>query len=457
MSSHFDFFKVAALRVLLGSTLLLSGCAKNVEFNRAISDLHETGLLQADSQKNIVRSYQDYSGDFYPTSPTQLSVDYKDGKASCVHRDDRRRTQKCEAASGQFPEYKVCETKCGCSCDTQQDLIVEDLAEQLIGALSSDTENLGQRTLVILIHGFNVTNAEGSYALTRDVIQTHLRNKQQPVYWQVNWDGMSITLTRFLQAWSKAQGNGPLVGLKMRRVMDKVLTRFPNTPVRIITHSSGAFVAASLLGNNSNALKMPGQLDLTDKNAQRNYCVNTFYFLQDHIKGHNGYPVPQSPDMRLGLLAPATPSNSFAVFLEESQCGNRITDEEGLLTRKLDLVLGVNDKDVAITKGILPSSAGGATTLGVNRNVQCLLKKGIDQINERHRNKHEIKVQFIDFSNSVANKNQTKIFYESHDLSAYLARDAMPVFLDALFGKPTDVVEDRSDRFDRRFDPCSKQ
>lgn len=385
--------KINSSLLIFIAALINSGCtAKNVYFNQAIYN-NQTHPPLGDS---IIRSYQDLEGDFYPDSIKIL--------AELGPYDESGRSNWAIAQQNRS----------------------SDKAKQIIKELKAISDTNKPRPLVILIHGFNVSNAEPEYSFARDTIKKYIGNDLQPVYWQVNWDGRDISFLKFRNAWAMAQASGPLVGLKMRGILSHILREIPETPIRIITHSSGAFVAASLLGNNSNALPL----------ASSGKCTNSYIIFCDNIENdyfENNFIIPHSNDMRLLMLAPATPFNSFAMLPTISGAKYQRKSNDGILTKKLTLIVGANKNDIAITKGFLPSSAGGATTLGVSfsdyKKLKPLLAEmAYDKVRPRYITSHR-----IDFSESKTYNETSFYLWDSHDFIVYLQREAMLDALNLLF------------------------
>lgn len=404
------------LLVLLFNT----GCsAPNVYFNKTIFDLNRSRIISNPHQKSIVRSYQDGDGNFYPDTVTDqfsFGVDLQVNK---------------------------------CGEDPVQETRANEKARQILEALKSGADSKSNSILVILIHGFNVPNAEDGYTLAREAVKFHLRGNENPVFWQVNWDGRQTKFLRYNNAWSGAQANGPLVGLNMRRVLKPVVEMSPSTPIRVITHSSGAFVAASLLGNNSNALPLAtdrvnastytseGTFEQTSMFSQEDTPLGCYAFFKKHIaddSSQGSFSVPQPSDIRLAVIAPATPFNSFAMLPTPPNFERQRRSQDGLLVKKLDLIVGLNEDDVAVTKGFLPSSAMGATTLGANLKEYFKLERALEDLALDPNRPREIKPYLVNFGNSATFNEESYIWWDSHDLSVYLKRDGMPKVLRYLFG-----------------------
>jgi len=382
-----NYIKILLITV---SIVFFNGCcSKNVYFNKQIYATKNNLVSQADN--GIIRTYQDRLGYFYPDDVSRSSSGLED-----------------ISYGNEYWE--------------KSQIKIETNLAKIINNNLDDPKS--QKTLVILIHGFNVKSAEPTYSYVRDIINSFNKWENGITYWQVNWDGMSGGFFSQTNAWKVAQANGPLVGLRLRGVLNQVIEKNPDVKIRILTHSSGAFVAASLLGNNTNALSLA-------KNCSGYYqffCLNI-----RETQSNKPYRVPQPKDLRLGLIAPATPFNSFAMLPTTPDSAYERGSYDGLLVKKMKLIVGTNSKDYAISKFILSSAFHGATSLGMGgQNCRNLLSglgdMRLDPINQRN-----IDAECINFAFSSTYNESEYIFWESHDLSVYLQRDMMPKFLKSLF------------------------
>jgi hypothetical protein len=212
----------------------------------------------------------------------------------------------------------------------------------------------GRRPLLVLLHGCNNTYPEArrSYHLARLVVQDRLP-ALKPVVLEIYWDALS---GHPLALWGTAQENSGRVGHGVRRFLAR-LDR--DIPVRVLTHSRGAAVICSAMEGND--------------------------------------PLPD--DVRLALLAPAMGPEDLAKTAGE---------------RRLRRVLvGINEDDPVLGKGVLPATWFGDTSLG------CSVEAFRDRVEPAFGDR----ARWIDFSAS-----------EVHDFKDWLLRRPfLEVLLPQLF------------------------
>jgi hypothetical protein len=190
----------------------------------------------------------------------------------------------------------------------------------------------GGRPLVVLIHGCNNTYPEArrSYHLAQLVIRERLP-ELRPVFLEVYWDALSGNP---FALWGPAQENSERVGVGLRRFLSAL---GEETPIRVITHSRGAAVICSALDGDA--------------------------------------PLPK--DVRIGLLAPAIGPDDLVKRVGEGRV-------------RLVLV-GINEDDPVTTKGIVPATWFGDTSLGCS----------VDAFRESVEPAFGGRARWIDFSRSV--------------------------------------------------------
>ncbi len=191
---------------------------------------------------------------------------------------------------------------------------VEDAAREL---------NAGAKSLVVLIHGCNNTYAEArrSYELAR-----MLMPRKDVAVLEVYWDGGAGDPVGL---WAHAREQSKRAGLGLRRLLRRL---DPETQVRVITHSRGASVIASALW------------DLPLREGPE---------AEARFRAAQGVQAPPDPSRyRLALIVPAMGE----------------ADLESCPRGGLDrLIVGVNEDDPAVGKGVLPASWFGSTRLGAER------------------------------------------------------------------------------------------
>jgi len=255
------------------------------------------------------------------------------------------------------------------------DRIFDDMADRLKEMCGSD------RTLVILIHGFNATLPESrrAYKVTRLQIE-HQYPQRKFAYLEIYWDGLYGSPVAI---WSTAQCSSKWAGLGLRRL----LCRLPDSlPVRILTHSRGASVACAALWNDE--LGSTPAEDLRYRVAQRRFV-----------------PAPL-PSLRVGLLAPAMRSGAFDRYGERG---------EGVFSYHDRFVIGFNPDDAALNCGGLSQLMGsefGCSPALMDSVVGPLLNRG------------RAHAFAVDFAGSV-----------EHGFEDYVLRDIFEdEFLPRLFG-----------------------
>jgi hypothetical protein len=217
----------------------------------------------------------------------------------------------------------------------------EDVQDTLTGRIATDLNRRllnadgTTRTLLVLIHGFRVDDATEPFDSARAAV-LRLLPRNDVVFLEVNWDGLS----GLPSVWFSARTNAPLVGLALRRILGNLT---PGTPIRVLTHSLGASVAASALWNRHR------DLDRRD-GALRRYFEN--------VGGNRRFPLRRDGDIRIGMFVPAVPGQAMP--------------EPSLrplpLTR---MIVGQNANDMAVQKVIRVAKVGGSTALAVDDREYC--------------------------------------------------------------------------------------
>lgn len=198
--------------------------------------------------------------------------------------------------------------------------------------------------VVLLIHGFNNDHREASqwYDVVEEEFGRFLAaHGQKAAFVRMYWDGLSGNPVAI---WTAAQANGPWVGLELRRVLNAL----PATlPLRVFTHSSGAFVMTNALGDNSSAFP-----DMGTEYRRR-------------AAGGLGYEIPMLSNVRIAMLVPAQPVSAFAEFVHEDG------SPHGLVPKRL--ILGTSRHDFATGKGRAFTSCRwyGATCMTTAPKTAC--------------------------------------------------------------------------------------
>ena len=182
------------------------------------------------------------------------------------------------------------------------------------------------KTLVILIHGINTSYPESrrSYHSARLAVQEQFRDRGL-VFLELYWDGMCGDPVAL---WPNAREGSKWTGLRLRPMLREIDR---SIPVRVITHSRGAAVICSALWN----VRM-------DEAVEANAAF---------AEAQKTEPAPEGLDIRLGFVAPAIGEEEFETF------GTRASEIDRI-------VVGVNEDDPALGKGLLPAAWFGSTRLG---------------------------------------------------------------------------------------------
>lgn len=222
----------------------------------------------------------------------------------------------------------------------------------------------GAVTVGVLIHGFNnwYREIEANYATAQKQMGNFLEDGQSLHFVEVYWDGCRSN-DAGIGCWSKAQSTGPLAGFALRQMFNAVEETWPPAAPkpnwRVLTHSSGAFVAGATFGNPISALP---QL----QNSTTNRWYGTF---ADHSESSVGpYRVPSLANVKLGMFAAATPRVTFS---GTSGLGG------GVRSPGLTILSAVQPDDSALNKKGIGCSRFGASCLGLKRDQLCDLKKSI--------------------------------------------------------------------------------
>jgi len=260
------------------------------------------------------------------------------------------------------------------------DQIFEDMARQVTDLCGRD------RTLIILIHGFNMTLPESRRVYKGARIQIErLYPQRKFVTLELYWDGLYGSP---LAIWAEAQVNSKWAGLGLRNFLRRL---DPSLPIRVLTHSRGASVICAALWNVDQRGTAP--VDARYREAQR------------------ALSAPVLPGLRVGMLAPAMRAIDFDTYEERG---------EGAFSYHDRFVLGINPDDKALLVGGLSGLMG--TALGCS-------PEDFDSVVAPRLNKGRAHAFRVDFSGSV-----------EHGFGDYVLRD---VFEDEFLPRLLDGDEDR--------------
>jgi hypothetical protein len=314
-------------------------------------------------------------GDLYPDLLAQLPLrdDFIKGRESVLYNYYHNKPHGIEA-TGNTNNLRELARIYGISYDqqlTQSDTLTwcqvqQALVQRRIQALNAKlrTSAAGTRPLVVLIHGFNVGSdahiVHGQQAGLYDQVRAALREIapdkfRNAIFLEVFWDGLQKPTP--VGIWGGAQLNARYAGLRLRQL---IAGTDITTPIRVFTHSSGAIVATHAFWN----VNAP----YPDPTTYLNRLMNRLY---------NERATPLHPDVRLGLLVPATAGLAFKDHNSRTQPSWYLVQQDLVTARHLDSLLvpaptpvrhtivGSNKRDYALNKaGIVSPYRMGVTSLG---------------------------------------------------------------------------------------------
>lgn len=346
--------------ILLFFSVILSGCGgKNVLFFENVGQ---------PSPPNVTRLYVDAFGNLYPNSGLSQVYQPVDGHQGSLFAAMADSSSKLCPAESQPSEASVL-------CDA---ILMEgwhpsqySLWEKSAKTIAEQAQiGSGEVDLIFLIHGYNnlESAAKKSYKKARKDIARYQSPGRRQYFIEVYWDG--YTSDTGLGVWAKAQSSGPLVGFKLRRLIYAIKRDIGDNEadvrLRFLTHSSGAFVVGALFGDPIAALPLlKKEKALMKKGKDANDEDYRFFFENRNkvdVKDYNS--ITSFRDLRIGMLAPATPSDTFA--------GSK-KYKGGLLSTGATVLLSIHPKDEALTKYFLGADFfnSGSTGLGAKTNHYC--------------------------------------------------------------------------------------
>lgn len=315
-------------------------------------------------QEGAAAFYMDRAGDLYPPAAVKLDTLYlinvRSGERPTVSTSSTdfatlKSLYRWKSSRPQDTDWPALLAHTGvvASGDFDRDwasvqIALRGEAAQMITALGKSNDDV-----VLLIHGYN--NDHGEAKTWYAHVEGKLRNEagthdRRIAFVRMYWDGLAGKTPLFI--WDNAQYNGFLVGLELRRLLQQVDGA---TPLRVFTHSSGAYVIANALGDGSAA-------------AQLSRLPKHYPSL---AAGQEGYAPPmQLRDLRVAMLVPAQPTTAFAHYFRNAGGDGIDGSKKAAVPQRL--ILGLSKRDFATNKaGIIPCHWKGATCMAVEIDESC--------------------------------------------------------------------------------------
>lgn len=275
---------------------------------------------RADSQTAF---YMDGQGDLYP--PASIRIDYRDMTAARPV-DEYATLKALFKEMAEKPDDRqwravLASAKVRPSGNFEADWAAVQTAYRQQTAERIRTAAQGADQVVLLIHGFNndYRDATDWYAAVEEDFNRFAKSQGTKVsFVRMYWDGLVGSPPAI---WTAAQANGPWVGLELRRLLNLLPSDFP---LRVFTHSSGAFVMTNAMGDGSSAYPKLG------------------HGYREMAAGGGGYDIPRLTNLRVAMLVPAQPLSAFAEY--EHADGT----SHGLVPQRL--ILGTSKHDFATGK-----------------------------------------------------------------------------------------------------------
>lgn len=368
--------------------VLLQGCASSVVYSN--KDRLE-GALQQPYGTSL---YIDRNGSIYPPSSVQL--------AGSLFSSSGRSTATLRAYFAQpsaQDEWRGLLSKLGLPIEgdfddlwvNSQRALVANAAQSIVTGSAR-----GSRPIVFLVHGYNnnFDDADAWYRLVENDITARVQGREGliPFFVRVHWDGLTQALP--VNIWTRAQWNGPLTGLALRKVLKAMDGKLASTArISMLSHSTGALVTVNAVGDGSKAL------DCKENFKEHCPAVSNVDTLPDLVT-----------QIRLGLLIPAASLDTFDYFPRLPKLPQAI-------------ILGVNQQDLPTNKGV-GCLLLGSTCLNTNPVRAC------ERLDLTFRGKNSTDVALFEFSDSRNNENQTFLFWETHGVRDQMLRDRWSSFID---------------------------
>ncbi len=227
--------------------------------------------------------------------------------------------------------------------------VLRDREARRISALGAQYDDV-----VLLIHGYNNDHADA--LAWYEQVEANFRNAAARegrliTFVRMYWDGLKGKTPLFI--WDNAQYNGYLVGLELRRLLARVEG---DTPLRVFTHSSGAYVITNALGDASAGAQLGAMPEIYHRRSAGAVAIYA--------------PPMQLQDLRVAMLVPAQPTIAFRNYFRNADTGQPDPAKRALVPQRL--ILGLSKRDAATNKyGVIPCGWKGATCMAVKIRQSC--------------------------------------------------------------------------------------
>jgi hypothetical protein len=394
--------------VAMLAALALSGCA-----GQYVQFAHPSFYPDPSGETRI---FMDARGDLYPRGGLDWRYAMPDAAKGSLFNAARgadpalcRKPQPgselatlCKAVEGQCPQAIT--QDCFDRWQSAQSILWAHRSDEVMRALGRD--GLANTTLGVLIHGFNNLSSESqaNFALAQKQMRRFAPSGHRLHFIEVYWDGCK-NLTG-VGCWGRAQASGPLAGFALRQMFNGVERRWMTAAGgqggaglhwRILTHSSGAFVAGAVLANPAGALPL-----MRDPKGDLSYER----FRAQAAQSEGDLAIPRLGNAKLGMFAPATMAETFIPTPEL----------RGLPNQPLTILSVVQSEDKALTKMGIGCDRLGKTCFGQRPDGVKSLQKELAAQGYR-----DVRVAWYDFTRRKAEWGAE---WDLHDFAIYLRQAA---------------------------------
>jgi len=390
--------------------IFTTSCASSVDFSEG------RPIPKSVSELPTVQIFLDKQGDFYNFDNLRKGQEFiknSDKSLICEYNKDLcKKTHSqiydpCHESKEKEHLYQDCELKNSYEKWRKEQ---SDEVDKIVARIVTELNNTPNKTIVILVHGFRVANAGKDYRKVKSILMNNRPNQHSPLFLEVHWDGrQSPTLpVSALRAWTPAQGTAPVVGFRLRSLLNKLHNALDHTKPKpdlfVLTHSTGAVIAGSLFGNPKVALPC-----LKNETEASNCGPNHTEFFKATINNDPNVKVPQWGKMSLVMLAPATTQTTFFVS------GDTALGFQG--DTRSNLIFSFSEKDNALNKYINAPRLNGYSGLGANKDELDAIEMGLSKVNPKRANVHILNVsEDLGTEHAFTEYMQTRQFHKALQL-----------------------------------------